>query len=228
MTAQEIDIASPATPSPSGAAAPPSAGIPTQSMAFSDWVFSLDPEWVRLYRQLEAEGRIEEIEAHYVPRTLRLYAGYNKGPVVDEMDLPPDGLDEEELEGILAQNGWPARRLQAKVSRGWRYLKSRSFAADPKAAPGPDGDHADADADTLEPRTFLAQLGAVIASEHGPAYLEQLVRVVGPAVVETHALWVKRTTAARLEAEAEYRRQQQEQLEAQPHLAYQQRPINQY
>lgn len=229
MIAQQIDTNTPTIGPESAESVTPSVVTPSQSARtltksrpFSEWVFEIDPEWVRLYRHLEAESRLEEIEQLYVPRTIRFYGAYNRGPAIDEFDLSPDGIEEDELDGLLLQNGWPSQRLQLKVYRGWTYLTSRSFAADPRAAHAEEtGD--DADDSERAPSSFVEKLGAVIASEQGPAYVESMVQVIAPAVINIIAMYHKEAATAKLEAEAEFRQKQQQQLDAAPHLAYQQR-----
>jgi len=234
MTAQQIDTDAPTAGPESAGTATSRPGAAAQSTIalnksrpFSEWVFGIDPEWIRLYRQLDSEGRLEEIEQLYVPRTIRLYGAYNRGPAIDELDLPPDGTTEEELDGLLLQNGWPSQRLQLKVYRGWAYLTSHSFPADPKATLAAETGE-DADDSERTPSSFTEKLGAVIASEQGPAYVESMVQVIAPALINILAMYHKQAATAKLEAEAEFRQHQQQQLETAPHLAYQQRPVPQY
>lgn len=200
-------------PAPAAPALPPKRRRRPRVL-WSDAVFGEDPAWVELLDQLEAAGREDEAEEHYQPRRLRLLDGKN-GACLDELQIPAEGLDEDVLTELLEAAGWPARTVHAKISRRGEphiasriYSRSSSFEDDDEAGGASSPPPEDIPAGPVD------RVVKLVCSPDGPAWVQQMAAVAGPAIVELVGQGYERILQARARVEAQTRRVVREPLHA--------------
>jgi hypothetical protein len=183
-----------------------------------------DQDFFKLQQQLFNAGKENQLWDRYKPRRMLIYAGRER-KLVDEVEIPPEGLSKEEFDGILEENGYPNVRCVVRVQRGYRYMVSHTFSAHRKQAPAARVEEAMVPAEEEEeveevfiteeeymeevvdkllshpPTGPIDRLSAIVCSPYGPEWSEKMVAVVGPAFVNLMVMAYEQLCEVKVNAE---------------------------